>query len=238
MCHSGSVNPLLRVGGRLREPFVGGSSKTARETNTMFGRSTAGCDVLSLTNRRESMQQDARQGREFHSDSIIPNIPFGRAKSPGRSINRSVCLAISLSFIASALRVSAQTNEAVQPPSELKKLSLEDLFAMEVTSVSKKPEKLSETAAAIHVVTDEDIRRSGALSIPEALRDIPGVEVAQVDSRQYAITARGFNGTVANKLLVLIDGRSVYTPLFSGVFWDVQDTFMEDIARIEVIRAM
>jgi len=131
---------------------------------------------------------------------------------------------------------SAQTADAAQPASELKKLSLEELFGLEVTSVSRKPEKLSQTAAAIHVVTDEDIRRSGALSIPEALRDIPGVEVARVNSNQYAITERGFNGTVANKLLVLMDGRSVYTPLFSGVFWDVQDTFMEDISRIEVIR--
>ena len=131
---------------------------------------------------------------------------------------------------------SAQTEQAVRPPTELKKLSLEELFEMEVTSVSKKPEKLSETAAAVHVVTDEDIRRSGARSIPEALRDIPGVEVARVDSRQYAITARGFNSTTANKLLVLMDGRSLYTPLYSGVFWDAQDTLMEDIAQIEVIR--
>jgi len=131
---------------------------------------------------------------------------------------------------------TAQTPDAVQPASELKKLSLEELFGLEVTSVSRKPEKLSKAAAAFHVVTDEDIRRSGALSIPEALRDIPGVEVARVNSNQYAITERGFNGTVANKLLVLMDGRSVYTPLFSGVFWDVQDTFMEDISRIEVIR--
>src|SRR5207249_3643008 len=84
-----------------------------------------------------------------------------------------------------------------------------------------KPEPLSSTPAAVKVVTGDDIRRMGALSIPEALRYIPGVEVARVDNRQYAITARGFNGTVANKLLVLIDGRSVYTPLFSGVFWDL-----------------
>ena len=139
-------------------------------------------------------------------------------------------------FLAGGSLASAQTDEGVQPPGELKKLSLDELFEMEVTTVSKGPEKLSETAAAIYVVTDEEIRRSGALSIPEALRNIPGVEVARVDSHQYAITARGFNGTAANKLLVLIDGRSVYTPLFSGVFWDAQDTLMEDIARIEVIR--
>jgi iron complex outermembrane recepter protein len=123
-----------------------------------------------------------------------------------------------------------------EPLGTLKKLSLEQLFDLEVTSVSQKPESLSQTAAAVHVVTQDDLRRAGALSIPEALRNIPGVEVARVSARDYAITARGFNGTVANKLLVLIDGRSVYTPLYSGVFWDVQDTFMEDIEQIEVIR--
>lgn len=139
-------------------------------------------------------------------------------------------------LIATPLRISAQTPDEPESPAELKSLSLEELFDMEVTSVSKRPEKLSDSAAAIHVVTADDIRRSGALSIPETLRDIPGVEVARVDTRQYAITARGFNGTVANKLLVLIDGRSVYTPLYSGVFWDAQDTFMDDIARVEVIR--
>lgn len=139
-------------------------------------------------------------------------------------------------FVVVSLPVAAQTNDTIQSPAELKRMSLEELFDMEVTSVSKKPERLSETAAAIHVVTSEDIERSGALSIPEALRDIPGVEVARIDSRQYAITARGFNSTTANKLLVLMDGRSVYTPLYSGVFWDAQDVFMQDIERIEVIR--
>src|SRR5882672_4073362 len=130
----------------------------------------------------------------------------------------------------------ARTEEAVEPPNALKQLSLEELFDLEVTSVSKKPEPVSKTAAAIHVVTTDDIRQMGALSISEALRYVPGVEVARVDSRSYAITARGFNGTTANKLLVLMDGRSVYTPLYSGVFWDVQDAFMEDIEQIEVIR--
>lgn len=141
-----------------------------------------------------------------------------------------------VAFMFVAVLGTAHAEDVIEPPSELKKLSLEELFEIEVTSASKKPEKLSEAAAAIHVVTDEDIRRSGARSIPEALRHIAGVEVARVDASDYAITARGFNGTIANKLLVLMDGRSVYTPLFSGVFWDAQDTFLEDIARIEVIR--
>ena len=130
----------------------------------------------------------------------------------------------------------AGADSSGETPSALKKLSLEELFTLEITSIAKKSESVSQTAAAIRVVTQDDLRRMGALSIPEALRFIPGVEVARVDSRQYAITARGFNGTIANKLLVLIDGRSVYTPLFSGVFWDAQDVFLEDVEQIEVIR--
>lgn len=126
--------------------------------------------------------------------------------------------------------------EEPRSPSELKELALEELFDLEVVSVSKKPEKLIETPAAVSVVTNEDLRRTGVESLPEALRRIPGVEVARVDSRQYAITIRGFNSTTANKLLVLMDGRSLYTPLYSGVFWDAQDTLLEDVERIEVIR--
>src|SRR5438874_8027475 len=117
----------------------------------------------------------------------------------------------------------------------LKKLSIEQLMNLQVTSVSKRPERLSQTASAIQVITQEDIRRSGASSLAEALRLAANLQVAQIDSRQWAISARGFNGTTANKLLVLIDGRTVYTPLFSGVFWDVQDVPLEDIDRIEVI---
>ncbi len=118
----------------------------------------------------------------------------------------------------------------------LKKLSIENLLQIEVTSVSKKAEKLSRAAAAVFVITNEDIRRSGATSIPEALRMVPGLEVARIDANKWAITSRGFNGRFANKLLVLIDGRSVYAPLYSGVYWDAQDIMMEDLDRIEVIR--
>jgi iron complex outermembrane receptor protein len=106
-----------------------------------------------------------------------------------------------------------------------------------VSSVSKRPQKLHQAASAIYVVTQEDIRRSGAVSIPEALRLVPGVLVSRVDQNQYAISIRGFNTEfTSQKLLVLIDGRSVYNPLFSGVFWTIQDTMLEDIDRIEVIR--
>ncbi len=121
---------------------------------------------------------------------------------------------------------------------DLAELSLEELSELDVvvTSVSKKEEKLTEAPSAITVLTQEDIRRSGASSIPEALRMVPGLQVTHIDSNKWSISARGFNNQFANKLLVLIDGRSVYTPLFSGVFWDVQDVLMEDIERIEVIR--
>src|SRR5258706_916491 len=129
----------------------------------------------------------------------------------------------------------AETNQVEKTSVELKKMSVEELMDIEVTSVSRRPEKLSETASAIQVITGEQIRRSGASSLPEALRLAGNLEVAQVDSRQWAISARGFNNTTANKMLVLMDGRTVYTPLYAGVFWDVQDTLLEDVDRIEVI---
>jgi iron complex outermembrane recepter protein len=115
-------------------------------------------------------------------------------------------------------------------------MTLEQLMNESVTSVSKKQTRLSESSAAIYVITQEDLRRSGAVNIPEALRMVPGLDVARVDANKWAISSRGFNSLYANKLLVLMDGRSVYTPLFAGVHWDAQDTMMEDIDRIEVIR--
>lgn len=120
--------------------------------------------------------------------------------------------------------------------SELTKLSIEELMEIDVTSVSRRSERVSGAAAAITVVTAEEIRRSGATSLPQALRLVDALHVARFNSGTWAISARGFNIGTANKLLVLIDGRSVYTPLFAGVFWDVQDLLLEDIDRIEVIR--
>ena len=118
---------------------------------------------------------------------------------------------------------------------DLADLSLEELGKISVTSVSGRSEPLSTAAASIYVISEEDIRRSGATSLPEVLRLAPNLLVARVDTAQYAISARGFNSAIANKLLVLIDGRTVYTPLFSGVFWDMQDVMLQDIERIEVI---
>jgi iron complex outermembrane receptor protein len=126
---------------------------------------------------------------------------------------------------------------SAEPPQsrDLADLSIEELGNIQVTSVSKHAERLLDAPAAIFVITGEDIRRSGATRLPEALRLAPNLEVARASASSYAISARGFNDTIADKLLVLIDGRIVYTPLFSGVFWDAQDVMLEDVERIEVI---
>lgn len=115
-------------------------------------------------------------------------------------------------------------------------LSLEDLVKTDVTSVSRKTQSLADVAAAAFVISSEDIRRSGAQALPDVLRMAPGIEVAQIDSGRYAVSARGFNGRFANKLLVLVDGRSIYSPLFSGVVWELDPVPLEDIERIEIIR--
>jgi iron complex outermembrane receptor protein len=141
---------------------------------------------------------------------------------------RGAACAVSL-----ALYLAAQAAGAADQ--ELTSLSLEQLSDVVITSVSRQEERLSNAAASIFIITSNDIQRSGARTLPEALRLAPNLQVARTDARNYAITARGFNNVFANKLLVLIDGRSVYSPLFSGVFWDVQDLTMPDIERIEVI---
>ncbi|MGC3959780.1 MAG: TonB-dependent receptor [Verrucomicrobiota bacterium] len=135
---------------------------------------------------------------------------------------------ILLSSIGSLLAQLVQTN--------LADLEVEQLTEVQVTSVSRHSEPLSGAAAAIYVVSEEDIRRQGFTTIADSLRYVPGIQVAQINSHSWAITARGFNNEYANKLLVQMDGRSVYTPLFAGVYWDVQDTILEDLQQIEVIR--
>src|SRR5258708_5961374 len=143
---------------------------------------------------------------------------------------------IFLSGFLSVLLAGSTVAQNPQKVPDVTSMSVEDLMNLQVTSVSKHKEKLADAAAAIFVLTQEDIRRSGAKSIPEALRLVPGLEVARIDENKWAIGSRGFNGRFDNKLLVLIDGRSVYTPLFSGVYWNIQDVMLEDLDRIEVIR--
>jgi iron complex outermembrane recepter protein len=138
---------------------------------------------------------------------------------------------------ASVLLVSTlATSAQAQNPVDLGAVNLEDLLKIEVRSVSKKEQQLFRTPAAVYVLTSEDIRRSGASSLPDLLRLVPGLQVAQIDGNKWAVTARGFNGLWANKLLVLVDGRVVYTPVSSGVYWDLQDYMLDDIDRIEVVR--
>ncbi len=145
-------------------------------------------------------------------------------------------LLLGMLMVSQAANVSASGAAGPQNVPDYASMSLEDLMNQPVTSVTKHTQKVGDSAAAIFVITQEDIRRSGATSIPDALRMVPGVEVAQIDQNKWAIASRGFNGRFDDKLLVLIDGRSVYTPLFSGVYWNIEDVVLEDVDRIEVIR--
>ncbi len=137
-------------------------------------------------------------------------------------------IALTFYFTYSAI-ASANQNELIN-------LNVEDLLNIEVTSVSKKAKSLNDSPAAIFVITQDDIKRIGATSIPEALRLSPGLDVSRIDANKWAISARGFNGRFSNKLLVLIDGRNTYTRAFAGVYWENQDVMLEDVDRIEVIR--
>ncbi len=135
-----------------------------------------------------------------------------------------------------AFAIAAARADEAAPTQTLANLSLEELSNIEVTSVSKRAQNLQSAAAAITVVTNEEIRRSGATTVPDALRFVPGLNVAQQSASDWAVSARGFSSVNSEKLLVLSDTRSIYTPLFSGVLWDVQDYLLADIDRIEVIR--
>ncbi len=172
--------------------------------------------------------RDRSGGRSFLKTAHRNRI----AALAGRRLRRWCASGLALALVV--LPVLAET--PAEDPGEMMSLSLEDLMNVEFYSASKKLEPLSGATAAVFVITREDIRRTGVTSIPEALRMVPGLQIARADLHQWAISARGFNSVVADKLLVLIDGRTVYSPLFSGVFWDVQDTLLEDVERIEVIR--
>ncbi len=126
--------------------------------------------------------------------------------------------------------------DAYSSENEFLDMDITELMQVTITSVAKKPQNLSKAPAAVYVITQEDIKRSGVTTIPEALRMAPGVQVARISSSKWAVTARGLNGLFANKLLVMVDGRTVYSPTFSGTYWDVQNPLLEDIDRIEIIR--
>jgi iron complex outermembrane recepter protein len=152
-----------------------------------------------------------------------------------RTAGATLVLLATAAWAAPAISETAAAEGGSPTIGALKQLNVEDLMNIEVTSVARHAEKLLGAASAIQVITQDDIRRSGATSIPEVLRLADNLQVAQKNSHDWGISARGFNTDLANKLLVMIDGRTVYTPLYSGVFWDVQDYLLEDIDRIEVI---
>ncbi|MDZ4401165.1 TonB-dependent receptor [Prosthecobacter sp.] len=162
-------------------------------------------------------------------------IPPPRVRQSARTALQGwLALRLLLAFLCG----SAPAQEGHEPldPVKLKRLPLDQLLETEITSVSRRVEPLKRAPSAIDVVTDEDIRRTGANNLQDALRLATGLHVAQVDGHDWAISARGFNTTTSNKMQVLMDGRNLYTPLYSGVFWDVQHTFMPDVEQIEVIR--
>jgi iron complex outermembrane recepter protein len=153
-----------------------------------------------------------------------------------KSLLKGLPFFLGAALVLPACLPAARAAQSGSNDQSLLDLSIEELLHVEITSAAKKSQRISETAAAAFVITQDDIKRSGARNIPEILRMVPGLEVAQIDANKWAVTARGFNGRFANKLLVLMDGRTLYSPSFSGVFWDVQDTLMSDIERIEIIR--
>jgi iron complex outermembrane receptor protein len=142
----------------------------------------------------------------------------------------------SLRPLAAALCLAASPAAWALGDADPTRLSLEELMKIEVSSAARKPQPLSDTATALHVINRDDIRRSGASSLPELLRTVPGVQVSRIDGSRYAITIRGFASRYAGKLLVLLDGRTLYSPMFNGTFWESQDLVLDDIERIEVIR--
>src|SRR6202046_3113092 len=155
-----------------------------------------------------------------------------------KRLNRRSIEMTKVAFCIAACVIFALPAWPQQQTPDLADRSLEDLMNIEVTSVSKKEQKLSRTASAVFVITQEDIRRSGATNIPDLLRMVPGLDVAQINTNTWAISARGLNGRFSNELLVLLAGRSLLTPTTAGVFWDVVDLPLEDIERIEVIRGL
>jgi iron complex outermembrane recepter protein len=161
-------------------------------------------------------------------------VPRGANKPITIAAVKPTSSTVTVALCSLLLAVPAAANDVVAAV-DLTSLSLEQLSTLEVTSVSGRPESLRNAAASIYVITAEEIRRSAATNLPEALRLAPNLQVAQLNSGQYAISARGFNNAIANKLLVLIDGRTIYSTLFSGVFWDFHDLMLDDIERIEVI---
>jgi iron complex outermembrane receptor protein len=183
------------------------------------------------------------------NERVVTNL-YGRRRSRSLNTRASLfagfrftplrliaCAALLICVLSAGSRTwAAPQSTDAKAPVDLKQMSLEQLGDVDVTTVSKDPQQVQKTPAAVFVITQEDIRRSGATNIPEALRLAPGVEVARIDANHWSVAIRGFAGQFSKSLLVLVDGRSIYTPLFEGVYWDLPYVMLEDVERIEVIR--
>jgi iron complex outermembrane recepter protein len=139
-------------------------------------------------------------------------------------------------FVAALLAGGRAVPVLAQTTTDLALVSLEDLMNIEITSASRKEQRADAVPGAVYVISQDDIRRSGMTTVPELLRFVPGLQVAQINANKWAVSSRGFNGLFSNKLLVLVDGRSIYDPLNSGQFLETEDLVLEDIDRIEVVR--
>src|SRR6185295_16777427 len=159
-----------------------------------------------------------------------------RVRARRRVCEDAMKLVIRLSLLATiGFCIPSAVHAQGQVP-DLRTASIEELLNIEITSASRKEQRAADVAAAVFVITHDDIRRSGMTTVPDLLRLAPGVDVAQINANKWAVSVRGFNQLYANKLLVLVDGRSVYNRIFSGVFWDAQNLMLDDVDRIEVIR--
>lgn len=158
------------------------------------------------------------------------------AFQPMTGVRRTLAHMCGRAAVAALLVLSMSSTARAQALRDLAEMSIEDLMRIEITSAARRQQPASDAAAAVFVITQADIRRSGLTTIPDVLRLAPGMNVAQINSNKWAVSARGFNGLFANRLLVLVDGRSIYNRLFGGVLWDTGDLVLDDIDRIEVIR--
>ena len=167
--------------------------------------------------------------------AVSDDLDRSRSLSVSRAAYRLAVACLPISLLA-CLSLSANAQAVDSIAGDLSTLDIEELARIKVTSVARRPESVAQASAAVAVISREDIRRSGVADLPEALRLLPGLAVARVGSRDWAVSSRGFNQQSSNKMLVLVDGRVVYSPIFAGVFWDVQRVPLEDIDRIELIR--
>lgn len=187
--------------------------------------------ALAADNKPDEGCREVTVNNRPSSERSVPN--QSRRDARARALAARVFRA---GVLVAILALSSPPARPQQNSTDLAQKSLEDLMSIEVTSVSKTKETLSSTAAAVFVISPEDVSRSGATNIPDLLRMVPGMNVSQINGNTWALSARGFNERFSNELLVLVDGRPVYTQTFGGVFWDTLDLPLEDIERIEVIR--